>query len=57
MHGLPPLVPIIIKVAIAIIAWFVVDRFSPDPLLTKICKIIIFVVVLVVIVLPLLGVG
>lgn len=55
--GLPALVPIIVKVAIAIIAWFVVERFAPDPLLAKICKIIIFVVVLVVIVLPLLGVG
>ena len=57
MHALPDLIPIIIKVAVAIIAWFVVDRFAPDPLLAKICKIIIFVIVLVVIVLPLLGVG
>ncbi len=57
MHGLPALVPIIIKLAIAIIAWVCVERFAPDPLLAKICKIIIFVAVLVVIVLPLLGVG
>jgi hypothetical protein len=30
------LVPIIITVAVALIIWFVAERFSPDPLITKI---------------------
>jgi len=35
-------------------AWFVVDRFSPDPLVTKLCQIAIFIIALYVIVMQLL---
>ena len=54
------LVPIIITIAVALIIWFVAERFSPDPLITKIVQIVVFVVVLVVLLLklvPMLGVG
>ena len=60
MHALTPLlVPLVITVAVALICWFIVERFSPDPLITQICKIIIFVVVLFAIIvklLPLIGI-
>ena len=55
-----PLVQLIIIVAILIAAWFIVERFSPDPLITKLCQILIFVLALVVVVtklLPLVGVS
>jgi hypothetical protein len=54
------LVPVIVVIAVALIIWYVAERFSPDPLITKIVKIVIFVVVLVMLLLklvPLLGVG
>lgn len=61
MHGLiGVLVPIIVVVAVALIIWYVAERFSPDPLITKIVQIVIFVVVLVVLImklLPLMGVS
>jgi hypothetical protein len=61
MHMLlAALVPIIIVIAVALIIWVCVERFSPDPLITKITQIVVFVVVLVVLLLkliPLLGVG
>jgi hypothetical protein len=53
------LIPIIIVIAVALIIWYAADRFSPDPLITKIVQIVVFVVVLVVLLLkllPLLGV-
>lgn len=52
-------VQLIIVVAVLLIAWYVNDRFSPDPLITKIVQIVIFIVALLVIVtklLPLAGV-
>ena len=54
------LVTLIIAVCILIVAWFVVERFSPDPLITKICQIIIFVIALLLVVqklLPMVGVS
>jgi hypothetical protein len=53
------LLNLIIILAVLIVAWFIIVRFSPDPLITKVCQIIIFVIALVVIVkmlLPLAGV-
>jgi hypothetical protein len=53
-------VNIIIAVAVLIVAWMIIDRFSPDPLITKICQIAIFVIALLLIlklVLPLAGVS
>jgi hypothetical protein len=53
------LVGVIIAICILIVAWLVVQRFSPDPLITKICQIIIFVIALVIVIekiLPLAGV-
>ena len=50
---------LIIAVAILIIAWFVCERFSPDPLITKIVQVILFVIALYLVVtklLPLVGV-
>ena len=61
MHGLvAALIPIIVIIAVGLIIWYVAERFSPDPLITKITQIVVFVVVLVVLLLkllPLLGVG
>jgi hypothetical protein len=51
---------IIIAVAVLIVAWLIIERFSPDPLITKICQIAIFVIALLMIlklVLPLAGVS
>lgn len=53
------LVPIILVVCAALIIWAIAERFSPDPLITRIVQIVLFVVVLVVLItklLPLLGV-
>lgn len=52
------LVSIIIAVAVLLIAWFIVERFSPDPLVSKIAKVIIFLVALYLILtklLPIVG--
>jgi hypothetical protein len=52
------LVNIIIAVAVLLVAWYVTMRFSPDPLITKIVQIIIFVIALILVlklVLPLAG--
>ena len=61
MHALVAvLVPIIITIAVALIIWYVAERFSPDPLITKIVQIVVFVVVLIVLIMklfPLLGLG
>lgn len=54
------LVNLIVILAVLIVAWLVVARFSPDPLITKIAQIIIFVIALVVVlrmILPLAGVS
>ena len=54
------LLNLIIVLAVLIVAWLIIARFSPDPLITKICQIIIFVIALVVVlkmVLPLAGVN
>jgi hypothetical protein len=51
---------IIIAVAVLIVAWMIIERFSPDPLITKICQIAIFVIALLMVlklVLPLAGVS
>lgn len=58
MTGL--LLEIIIAIAVLIVAWLVAERFSPDPLITKIVQIIIFVVALYLIIaklLPAVGVS
>ena len=61
MHGLlAVLVPIIITIAVGLIIYICAERFSPDPLITKIVQIVVFVVVLVVLLLklvPLLGIS
>lgn len=41
---------LILIVALLIAAWFIVERFSPDPLITKLCQIAIFIAALYVIV-------
>ena len=54
------IIHLIIAVAVLIIAWLVVARFSPDPLITKIAQIVIFIVALVLVfrmVLPLAGIS
>jgi hypothetical protein len=59
MHALVALlVPIIVVIGVALIIWIVAERFSPDPLITKIVQIVLFIVVLVVLIMklfPLLG--
>jgi hypothetical protein len=48
MHALIALlVPLIILVVVALIIVYVADRFSPDPLITKIVNIIVFAAVLI----------
>lgn len=52
------LVPIIIIVVVALIIIWVTERFSPDPLITKIIQIVVFAVVLIALLMklvPLLG--
>ena len=54
------LVPLIIVILIALIIWWVTERFSPDPLITKIVQVVIFVLVLIFLItrlLPMLGAG
>lgn len=46
MHGIP-LIPILVTLAVAIIVWWATERFSPDPLITKVVQVIIFIVVLI----------
>jgi Co/Zn/Cd efflux system component len=48
------LVPIILIVAVALIIWYAAERFSPDPLITKIVQIVVFAMVLVVLLMKLL---
>ncbi len=48
------IIQVVIIAAILLAAWYVVERFSPDPLLTKLCQIAIFVIAVVVIVMKLL---
>jgi type IV secretory pathway TrbL component len=45
MNGL--IVQAIIVCALAIAAWWVTERFAPDPLLAKLVKLLIFIGVLV----------
>jgi len=54
------LIHLLIVLSVLIVAWLVVQRALPDPLITKIVQIIIFVVVVIVVlrmVLPLAGVS
>lgn len=46
MH-LPALIPLLIFLAVILIVWWITVRFSPDPLLTKIVQVILFIVVIV----------
>ncbi len=48
------LVPIIVVVVVGLIIYWVAERFSPDPLITKIVQVIVFAVVLIVLVTKLL---
>ena len=51
MHSLAAiLVPLIVIIGVAIIIWSCVERFSPDPLITKIVKVVLFIIVLVVLI-------
>lgn len=55
MHALISiLVPVIVVVVIGLIVYWVAERFSPDPLITKIVQVIVFAVVLIVVVTKLL---
>lgn len=54
-----PFVLLLIGVAVLLCAWYILERFSPDPLLTKICQIIIFVLAILLVIrtlLPVFGV-
>ena len=48
------LVPLIVVVGVALLIWVIAERFSPDPVITKIVQIVLFLVVLVVLVTKLL---
>ena len=53
------LVKLVIVIAVLIVAWLINDRFSPDPLITKIVQIVIFVIAFIIILtilLPMTGV-
>lgn len=52
------IVPVIILVVVALIILWVTERFSPDPLITKIIQVVVFAVVLIALLMklvPLLG--
>jgi len=52
------LIPLIIIIVVALIIWYIAERFSPDPTVTKIVQIVLFAVVLIaclVKLVPLLG--
>lgn len=52
------LIPIIIIIVVALIIIWATERFSPDPLITKIIQVVVFAVVLIALLLklvPLLG--
>jgi hypothetical protein len=48
------LISILILIAVALVIVWAAERFSPDPLLTKIIQLVVFVVVLVVMIKKLL---
>ncbi len=53
------LLSLIIALAILIVIWLVAERFSPDPLITKIVQVILFVVALYLVIsklLPMVGI-
>lgn len=53
------IVPIIILIVVALVIIWVTERFSPDPLITKIIKVVVFAVVLIALLMklvPLLGI-
>ena len=55
-----PIVQIVIGLCFLLIAWYCVERFSPDALITKICQILIFILAILLVVakvLPLVGVS
>lgn len=55
MHALTSiLVPVIVVVVIGLIIYWVAERFSPDPLITKIVQVVVFAVVLIVLLTKLL---
>jgi hypothetical protein len=43
-------VDLVVLVCLALLAWYVVQRFSPDPLLTKILGIFLFLIVFIVVI-------
>lgn len=52
------LIPIIVIIVVALIIIWATERFSPDPLITKIIKVVVFAVVLIALLMkliPLLG--
>jgi len=54
------LVPVIVLIVIALIIVWVAERFSPDPLITQIVRVVVFAVVLIALLLkfvPMLGLG
>jgi Co/Zn/Cd efflux system component len=54
------LIQLIIAIAVLLVVWWVAERFSPDPLITKIVQVIIFVLALMLVftkVLPMVGVS
>jgi hypothetical protein len=44
---LPPLIPLLIFLVVILIIWWITVRFSPDPLITKIVQVILFIVVII----------
>lgn len=44
------LVDLVVLVCLALVAWYLLQRFSPDPVLTKILGIVIFLIVFIVVV-------
>jgi hypothetical protein len=48
------LVQLVVAIAVLLIAWYVNERFSPDPLITKIVQIAIYVIALLLIIIKLL---
>lgn len=60
MHGSQVIFQLIVGLVILLACWFIAERFSPDPLITKLVQLALFLVALYLVVtkvLPLVGIG
>lgn len=44
------IVDIVVVICFALVAWYAIQRFSPDPVITKILGILVFLIVFIVVI-------